>query len=94
MEFIQRTSFFKPLKNGKQRLKIRNVVLRISIDDSNVVGVQQIINERTKKPYKHLCLLNLINYSQYNNQLVVYHKYEDLRSMFNAKETIVRGFSK
>lgn len=94
MEFIQRHNFFKPLKNGKQRLKIRNAVLKISIEDSNIIGVQEIINERTKKPYKHLCLLNLVNYNQCDNRLVVYHSYEELSKLFNHQNIVIKGFAK
>jgi hypothetical protein len=95
MEFIQKHNFYKENAFGKRKLVASNVPLKISIDDNDIVGVQEVINERTRVAYKKICMINLVNYAQYNNQLIVNCAYSKVKIMLDSKSTqhvAIKGF--
>lgn len=97
MEFIQKQNFYKQGEDGKSQCVAKNVKIRISIDENEIISVEQLINERTKEPYKTVCKLNLLNHHAYNNVLVVMKSYAEMRDYINHRNNgrvVVKGFGK
>jgi hypothetical protein len=97
MEFVQRNNYYKPDRSGVDKIFARNVPIRICIDDNDIVGVQEVINSNTGKPYKKICRLHLMNYMQYDNQLVVNYPYQKMKIMLDQRFTShirIKGFGK
>lgn len=98
MIFTQRTNFYKQLPDGTSKMVAKNIPLRLSISTDDIIGVQEVFNERTGKPYKKICMLNLVNYAQYNNQLIVNYDFKKMRDFIELRNKdehiVIRGFGR
>ncbi len=97
MEFIQKHNFYRQLPNGAQKLVAKNVRMRVEICEEDIIGVQEVFNERTRQPYKNVCTLMLVNYAQYENQLTVCYNYNKMVKFLNDrprtdKHITIKGF--